>query len=73
MRVLNREKKKNLVELWSGKGGGVGVGVGGGSGVQRLGWLVGGLRARQPKRAERMRPESLKRKNLVEFWSVREG
>ena len=31
---------------------------GGGSGVQRLGWLVGGLGARQPKRAGRVRPDS---------------
>ena len=37
---------KNLVDFWSGYRGWVG-GVGGGSGVQRLGWLVGGL----PKRA----------------------
>ena len=41
------------------------MGVGGGSGVQKLGWLVGGLN--QNERGGYA--ESLKRKNLVEFWS----
>ena len=49
---------------WEVGGGGRGTGKGG-SGVQRLVWLVGGLAApRQPNSFE-----SLKRKNLVEFWS----
>ena len=56
-------KKKNLVEFGIRGDGGVGVGggVGGGVRVQRLGWLVGGLGARQPKRVGRIRPDGVQR------------
>ena len=58
--------RPELLETWSalGVGGGGRVGVGGGvrgggSEVQRLGWLVGGLGARQPTKGGL---------RVVEFW-----
>ena len=59
--LAGRRPRKQPKRAGGGRGGGRG-----GGGVQRLVWLVGGLGARQPKLAGRS--QSLKRKNLVEFW-----